>query len=177
MDDEELDEREVFSDLALPERCAICLLLDCAKPPTDGESSHIHRWLVDSEAGWGWSLIAAAEGLLRIVPRLADQLAHKEDWTDAGLNADVFYGKALHIAWFCRMNGLIRTFVAFDFLFVRLFGGAVRPLTPSLFAASLLHPLVSRDPNASEQLEKAVSARNADRGTNPAVWFPREPSS
>ena len=170
MDCDERDERNDFDQLDGSEQNAIRLLLDCAGPSPNRNSRYVDEWVAGNRGDL--TMAWAAEGVLAIVPRLAEQLAHKENWTDCGLNGDRFYGVAVRIATFCLMNSLIRTYHAFDFLFVRLFGGAARPLNPSLFVAGLLHPCIAMDAFDLDEIEKAKRARAAEWGTHDPVWFP-----
>ena len=59
---------------------------------------------------------------MKVVTRIKDKASKPENWTDCGLNADVFFGEAVSVAAFCLANDLLTTFAAADFLFVRLFG-------------------------------------------------------
>jgi hypothetical protein len=175
IDDQEADEREVYNALDASKQKAIRFLLDCAASPQPlFQPVRFHEWL--AERGMqSQGVTLAAYNELGIVRDLAAKLATKENWTDAGRNADVFFGGAVKIAIFCRRNEFIRTFAAFDFLFVRLFGGAVRPLTPSLFAAALLHPDVFVEETDARELESAMMARLTGWGTHEPVWFPNHP--
>lgn len=52
----------------------------------------------------------------------------------------MFYGEAIKIEAFCIKCDFIKTFIAFKFLFVRLFGGYVIPYINYLFLASIFYP-------------------------------------
>ncbi len=85
----------------------------------------------------------------------------------------MFFGEAVSIAVFCLRNNLIQTFAGFDFLFIRLFGGAVRPLNPSLFAAALFHPdLAFSEEDMARELNNAMIEHLAGWDTQEPVWFP-----
>ena len=171
--EEEENEKEDFDSLELSEQKAIRFLLECTRY-NQSKTNIISNWKDSFEA----SIVFAATDRLMIVPDLRDKLANKEGWTHAMLNVDIFYGKALHIAKFCHCNDLIHTFRAFDFLFVRLFGGAARPLTPSLFAACLLHPGRSFSYKDEQELGKAVWLQSVagpeGRDTDDPVWYPTD---
>lgn len=167
-------EKEAFASIEPSEQKAILFRLACVEYNHNNTATTYPKW--EASSAWEQNLEWSAMDQLGLVPHLRDKLIHKENWTDAGLNADVFYARALHIAQFCRRNNLIRTFAAFDFLFVRLFGGAARPLTPSLFAASLLHPefLFSRkdERELNEAVREHAFAALGSRSADDPVWFP-----
>jgi hypothetical protein len=157
-DYQEVDEREAFDALEVPEQQAIRFLLDCAvlRPGLPGfQLELLGAWQAENQYRFGLTRTLAAYDRFGIVPDLAGKLANKEPWG----NAEAFFGGAVTIAVFCRMNSFIRTFAAFDLLFLRLFGGEVRLLTPALFAAAFLHPDVSVDARDTQELEQATMAR------------------
>ncbi len=177
MDEDEREERDAFDEFSEAEKEAIRLLLECADPSQKSKSRYIQEWFSAHEALWNDPLPLAAMDVLGIVPSLAEQLAHKENWTDAGLIGDIFYGQAVRIASFCLRNNLIRTYAAFDFLFVRLFGGLARPLNPSLFVSALFHPDVGIEAFDPDEIGKAKWARKSGSGTHEPVWFPNRQES
>ncbi len=166
------EEQDTFNTLDASEQRAIRVLLELASLPLDRTRPEGSETLLNEQNKVDHTLQISAEGLLKIVPNLVEKLKNKTHWTDAGLNADVFFGAAMRIATFCRRNSLIRTFAGFDFLFVRMFGGEVRPLTPSLFAAAFLHPEFDQASTDAKELKSAFNAAQNKWGTHEPVWWP-----
>jgi hypothetical protein len=163
------DEREAFEALEVSEQKAIRFLLDCAvlRPDLPG----FGEWLAENGRLFGHARTLAAFDRLGMIPDLAIKLTNKELWG----NPEAFFGGAVTVAVFCRQNDFIRTFAAFDFLFVRLLGGAVRPLTPSLFAATLLHPDCLVHEQDAQEFEQAMMNRLREWDKHEPVWSPNEP--
>jgi len=173
MDRSRREEQEAFREIDKVQRLAICMLLDCAPPKAEVDSLAIRAWLATKRDNlWNSSLPLAAIDALKFVPRISDQIRNKDNWTDCGRNEDLFFGPALRIANFCLGNDLIKTYSAFDFLFVRLLGGVVRPLNPALFVASLLHHSIETSAFDSNEIDVARSARLDGWGTHEPVWIP-----
>ncbi len=170
--DQEQEEREAFQELDSAEQEALCFLLDCAATPLNCQPIRLTTW----RAKKGLSNVLAAHERMGVVPTLKEKASKPDNWTDCGLNADVFLGEAVSIATYCIANGHLTTFAAADFLFVRLFGGAARPLVPSIFSAALLHPSVAIDAaTAAVELQNALWAGQAGPGRAEPVWFPNHP--
>ena len=173
---DEQDERDAYGELSSSEQTAIRFLLDCAASRRGFIPVRKGEWIAENRSSvWQFAVTLAAYECLSIVPRVAAHLADAKSWTGGVLNATIFFGEASAIAEFCISNGFLQTFAGFDFLFVRIFGGAARPLTPSLFAAAVLHPNVHFAAMDSDELEKAVWARQSEWGVRDPVWFPNHP--
>jgi hypothetical protein len=168
---QEEEERAEYEALPSREQLAIWFLLDCAASRPDFEPVRFAYWMAK------WKTHPLLQGVtLAAYDALsgAGSLALKCG-TDVWGEAEEFFGEAAKIGSFVIRNGYIRSFEAFDFLFVRLFGGKVRSLTPSLFAASLLHPDVLMKDGDDEQLWAALMARSNRPSDYEPMWFPNRP--
>lgn len=159
------DERELYESLPMADRKWICFMLDIGGI-TPGETEEWRAVVSNWSREYDFSTVSSAIGVIQKARSL---------WLiqepDPAYNFDTWRYPPLVLAGvFSLQFGRCSTEASFRFLFERLFGGSIRPLIPSVFAASALHP--ASQAVKIEEIDFALFERDSGWGTHDCVFRP-----